>query len=321
MVLWEKIGYGVIILCGEVSDVLFKLVCQIGVGVIYVSDWFCVFMCKVQDVLCKVLGDVMLCLYVGYLLIYLCMIWIKIGGSYKVYIFFVCVVCEVGLDKFVNCFCDIVIVVDLFKGEDLVKLNFVFDMCLGVVVLDRYVLFVGEDVVVIWFEWFLDYVKGYGEGCDWLDMDVILGLVEVLVLGEISLCMVWVCSMVCIQDDCISVDDVCKFLFEVLWWEFVWYLLVEFLQMDSCNWCEDWMEFFWRLCGVGLEVWQQVCIGIFVVDVGLCEMWVMGRMYNCVCMIVVSYLIKYLMIDWCVGLWYFVDSLIDWDLVSNVMNW
>lgn len=57
------------------------------------------------------------------------------------------------------------------------------------------------------------------------------------------------------------------------------------------------------------------------VDVGLCELWMIGWMYNCVWMVVVLFLIKYLLIDWCVGEVWFCDMLVDVDFVNNVVSW
>lgn len=44
-------------------------------------------------------------------------------------------------------------------------------------------------------------------------------------------------------------------------------------------------------------------------------------MYNCVCMIVVSYLCKYLCVYWLYGVCWFWDMLVDVDLVNNMMGW
>lgn len=44
-------------------------------------------------------------------------------------------------------------------------------------------------------------------------------------------------------------------------------------------------------------------------------------MYNCVCMVMVSFLIKYFLIDWCWGEVYFVCKLFDYDLVLNNGGW
>ena len=58
-----------------------------------------------------------------------------------------------------------------------------------------------------------------------------------------------------------------------------------------------------------------------MVDAGLREMYVTGRMHNRVRMVVASYLTKHLMTHWRVGLDWFADCLTDWDPASNAMGW
>ena len=58
-----------------------------------------------------------------------------------------------------------------------------------------------------------------------------------------------------------------------------------------------------------------------LVDAGLREMRVTGRMHNRVRMVVASWLTKHLLTDWRLGLAHFADSLTDWDPASNAMNW
>ena len=58
-----------------------------------------------------------------------------------------------------------------------------------------------------------------------------------------------------------------------------------------------------------------------MVDAGMRELFVTGRMHNRVRMIAGSYLTKHLLTDWRVGLDWFARTLIDWDAASNAMNW
>ena len=51
------------------------------------------------------------------------------------------------------------------------------------------------------------------------------------------------------------------------------------------------------------------------------ELWVTGFMHNRVRMIVASFLIKHLLIDWREGEAWFWDTLVDADLANNVGNW
>jgi hypothetical protein len=51
------------------------------------------------------------------------------------------------------------------------------------------------------------------------------------------------------------------------------------------------------------------------------ELWATGFMHNRVRMIVASFLIKHLLIDWRAGEAWFWDTLVDADLANNVGNW
>lgn len=58
-----------------------------------------------------------------------------------------------------------------------------------------------------------------------------------------------------------------------------------------------------------------------LVDAGLREMYVTGRMHNRVRMVAASYLTKHLMTHWRIGLDHFANCLTDWDPASNAMGW
>ena len=58
-----------------------------------------------------------------------------------------------------------------------------------------------------------------------------------------------------------------------------------------------------------------------IVDAGMRELWETGYIHNRVRMIVGSYLVKYLNIDWRDGEEWFWDCLVDADYASNVVSW
>jgi len=57
------------------------------------------------------------------------------------------------------------------------------------------------------------------------------------------------------------------------------------------------------------------------VDAGMRELWQTGYMHNRVRMIVASFLVKNLLIDWRHGADWFWDCLVDADLASNSASW
>jgi Deoxyribodipyrimidine photolyase len=61
--------------------------------------------------------------------------------------------------------------------------------------------------------------------------------------------------------------------------------------------------------------------GYPIVDAGMRELWETGFMHNRVRMIVGSFLVKNLLIDWRVGESWFWDCLFDADAANNVAGW
>jgi len=57
------------------------------------------------------------------------------------------------------------------------------------------------------------------------------------------------------------------------------------------------------------------------VDAGMRQLWATGYMHNRVRMIVASFLIKHLLIDWREGEAWFWDTLVDADAANNPANW
>lgn len=58
-----------------------------------------------------------------------------------------------------------------------------------------------------------------------------------------------------------------------------------------------------------------------LVDAGMRELWHTGYMHNRVRMVVASFLVKNLLIDWRRGEEWFWDTLVDADEASNPFNW
>ncbi len=70
-----------------------------------------------------------------------------------------------------------------------------------------------------------------------------------------------------------------------------------------------------------LRAWRRARTGIPLVDAGLREMWVTGRMHNRMRMLTASVLAKTFLIDWRLGAAWFADQLTDWDPGANALNW
>jgi deoxyribodipyrimidine photo-lyase len=139
------------------------------------------------------------------------------------------------------------------------------------------------------------------------------GLSEALTWGEISPRTIWhaVEGAPCAD----------AFLKELGWREFAAHLLWHFPDLGKRNWRRDWDGFPWRGDNADAERWRRGLTGEPMVDAGMREMFVTGRMHNRVRMLAASYLTKHLLTDWRVGLAWFEDCLTDWDPASNALNW
>ncbi len=111
------------------------------------------------------------------------------------------------------------------------------------------------------------------------------------------------------------------FLSELGWREFSYSLLYHFPAMTTQNLQVKFNAFPWQINQTNLEAWQQGMTGYPIVDAGMRELWQTGYMHNRIRMIVGSFLVKNLLIDWRYGESWFWDCLFDADLASNTASW
>jgi deoxyribodipyrimidine photo-lyase len=163
-------------------------------------------------------------------------------------------------------------------------------------------------------------VAGYGESRDRLAEDGTSCLSENLSLGEISPHQCWHAGLRAMEEGKAGAET---FLQELVWREFAYHLMHHTPRLTSANWRPEWDAFPWSEDAGAAKVraWQQGRTGIEMVDAGMREMYVTGRMHNRARMIVASYLTKHLMTHWKIGLKWFEDHLIDWDPASNALGW
>ena len=113
-----------------------------------------------------------------------------------------------------------------------------------------------------------------------------------------------------------------KFLSEIGWREFNWNILFHAPDLHEKNFRADFDAFPWPEPDPrDLAAWQQGRTGIPLVDAGMRELWQTGFMHNRVRMVVASFLIKNMLVDWRVGERWFWDTLVDADEASNPGNW
>jgi len=83
----------------------------------------------------------------------------------------------------------------------------------------------------------------------------------------------------------------------------------------------DYRSIQWEDDTEGLEAWKAGRTGYPIVDAGMRQLLAEGWMHNRVRMIVASFLVKDLLVDWRLGERHFRHRLLDADIASNVGNW
>jgi len=138
--------------------------------------------------------------------------------------------------------------------------------------------------------------------------------------GEISPFQVWHETMS--EKDPGAIKNRDKFLSEVGWREFMINVLYQHPRLHLENIKKNFDAFPWGTPTKDeLKAWQQGKTGIPLVDAGMRELWHTGYMHNRVRMVVASFLIKNLLVDWRVGEQWFWDTLVDADEANNPGSW
>ena len=112
-----------------------------------------------------------------------------------------------------------------------------------------------------------------------------------------------------------------KFLAEIGWREFNHSLINFFPHMLSGNYSIKFDNFPWQKNSKFLKAWQKGETGYPIVDAGMRELNGTGWMHNRVRMIVGSFLVKHLLINWIEGERYFKNCLLDYSEANNVSGW
>lgn len=170
---------------------------------------------------------------------------------------------------------------------------------------------------------FLDKaLEHYAEGRDRPDKAFTSRLSAHLHWGEISPHQVWHATRTAMAAAEGALDAGGeKFLKEVLWREFAYSLLHHWPELPQKSFKPEYEKFPWVKDDVALRKWQRGQTGYPIVDAGMRELWATGIMHNRVRMIVASFLIKHLQINWREGERWFWDTLVDADIASNAASW
>jgi deoxyribodipyrimidine photo-lyase len=105
------------------------------------------------------------------------------------------------------------------------------------------------------------------------------------------------------------------------WRDFATQLLWHFPETVDEPLLPQFAAFPWRTDPAALQAWQRGYTGYPLVDAGMRQLWHTGWMHNRVRMVVGSFLVKHLLLDWRLGAEWFADTLVDADLANNTMGW
>lgn len=111
------------------------------------------------------------------------------------------------------------------------------------------------------------------------------------------------------------------FLSELIWREFFMQILFIFPKVVTQNFKSAYDGIQWRNDEEDFKRWCSGTTGYPMVDAGMRQLNETGYMHNRVRMVVASFLIKHLMIQWQWGEAYFAEKLLDYDMSANVGNW
>jgi deoxyribodipyrimidine photo-lyase len=164
-------------------------------------------------------------------------------------------------------------------------------------------------------------LTGYANNRDRPDIDGTSRLSPHLRFGEISPFQVWHSAKTAEERGDANGHDTAKFLAEIGWREFSYQLLNQFPELNTKNFNSRFDDFPWRQDEALLKRWQRGETGYPIVDAGMRELWHTGYMHNRVRMIVASFLVKHLLIDWRAGEAWFWDTLVDADPANNPASW
>jgi deoxyribodipyrimidine photo-lyase len=108
---------------------------------------------------------------------------------------------------------------------------------------------------------------------------------------------------------------------ELHWRDFFHQIAWHFPHVFERNFRPEFDKLRWSVHQKNLEAWKNGMTGFPIVDAGMRELVATGHMHNRVRMIVASFLVKDLLINWREGEQFFAQHLMDYDPAVNNGNW
>ena len=112
-----------------------------------------------------------------------------------------------------------------------------------------------------------------------------------------------------------------KYINELGWREFSHSLINYFPEFLKGNYRKEFDRFPWVKNEKFLKAWKSGMTGYPIVDAGMRELYETGWMHNRIRMVVGSFLVKHLRINWTEGEKHFRNCLLDFNKANNVAQW
>jgi deoxyribodipyrimidine photo-lyase len=166
-------------------------------------------------------------------------------------------------------------------------------------------------------------IFNYGDQRDRMDLDGTSRLSPYLRFGMISARQVALAAQHSIEQATGKATEksAVVWLNEIIWREFFTAILYNFPQVRSSNFQQKFDAFQWEDDPTAFDAWCAGQTGYPVVDAAIRQLRLSGWMHNRARMIVASFLVKHLLIDWRHGERFFMRHLIDGDPAANNGGW
>lgn len=173
----------------------------------------------------------------------------------------------------------------------------------------------GETTALERLRYFAEQVAQYGERRDLPSEEGTSRFSPHLHFGELSPRLIW---------ESLQTADGEKFRKELAWRDFSHNVMLTQPAVGEKAGRPELEQFPWRIGPEADEDFRALSkgeTGYPIVDAGMRQLWATGWMHNRVRMIVASFLVKHLLIDWRRGVQWFWDTLVDADYGNNGQNW
>ncbi len=166
-------------------------------------------------------------------------------------------------------------------------------------------------------------INSYNQARDIPSLESTSNLSAALSLGTISCRAVWNGAQQSknLATNEYQINSIDTWIKELAWREFYQNALINFPELEKGPYREKWLNFPWQNKSDWFEAWSNGLTGIPIVDAAMRQLKDSGWMHNRCRMIVASFLVKDLLIDWRWGELFFMKSLVDGDLASNNGGW